>query len=114
MKGIQVLDRPASQSFYAVAGRLLFVETLDRDLAEQIERVFSGWQLTPLSSSERTPEIRIVFSRCETLPAAPGGLTQFEVASGGRCYVAEDEYYLTFEQSMLHLKAGSPVFVSVL
>jgi hypothetical protein len=35
------------------------------------------------------------------------------VASGGRCYVGEDEYYLKFEQSMLHLKAGSPVFVSV-
>src|SRR5262245_33300953 len=114
MNGIQVLDRPASQSFYAVAGRLLFIETLDRNLAPLIERLFAGWQLTPVPSPERYPDIKIVFSGCETVPAVPPGLSEFEVAAGGRCYTARDEYYLTFEQSLLHLKMGNPVLVSVL
>jgi len=42
MKGIQVLDRPASQSFYAVAGRLLFIQAFDRHLAGLIEQLFAG------------------------------------------------------------------------
>ena len=49
MEVIQVSDRPASQSFYAVAGRLLFVESLDLRLRNLIEQLFAGWQLTPVS-----------------------------------------------------------------
>lgn len=113
MKGIQVLDRPASQSFYAVAGRLLFIESFDRDLAILIERLFAGWQLTPVSFPERNPEIKISFSSCNQLPAVPDGLSEFEVAAGGRCYTAGAEYYLKFEQSLLHLRAGDPLLVSV-
>src|SRR5689334_8215869 len=111
MTGIQVLDRPASQSFYAVAGRLLFVETFDRHLAASIERLFSGWQLTPVSFLQRSPDVNIVFFRGETLPEIPSGLglSQFDVANGGRLYAAADSYYLKLENSLLHLEpvAGS-------
>ncbi|HEY2963286.1 MAG TPA: hypothetical protein VGJ37_12765 [Pyrinomonadaceae bacterium] len=113
MKGIQVLDRPASQSFYAVAGRLLFIESFDRDLAILIELLFARWQLTPVSFRERNPDIKISFSSCEELPAIPRGLSEFEVAAGGRCYTAGDEYYLSFQQSLLHLRTGNPLSVSV-
>lgn len=113
MKGIQVLDRPASQSFYAVAGRLLFVESHDRNLAPLIDRLFAGWQLTPVSSPERHPDIRISFTACEALPAVPSGLDQFEVAAGGRCYKDEGGYYLEFARSLLHLKSEDQVSVEV-
>lgn len=102
MNSIRVLDRPASQSFYAVAGRLLFVESFDLELATLIERLFAGWQLTPVSSPERNPDIKITFT-CGELPQIPAGLSEFEVAEGGRCFSAGDEYYLVFTNSLLHV-----------
>lgn len=104
MNGIRVLDRPASQSFYAVAGRLLFVQSFDLELATSIERLFAGWQLTPVTSPERNPDIKITFT-CGELPQVPAGLSEFEVAEGGRCYSATGEYYLLFANSMLHVEA---------
>jgi hypothetical protein len=106
MNGIWVLDRPASQGFYAVAGRLLFVQSLDRKLATLIERLFAGWQLTPVSSPDRNPDIKITFA-CGDLPQVPEGLYEFEVAEDGRCYSAGDEFYLVFTNSLLHLKGAN-------
>lgn len=105
MNGIQVLDRPASQSFYAVAGRLLFVQSFDLKLATLIEDLFAGWQLTRLSLPTRNHDIEITFSCGENLPQVPPGLNEFEVAEGGRCYSAGHEYYLQFAASLVHLTA---------
>ena len=111
MIGIQVLDRPASQAFYAVAGRLLFIETFDRGLVAVIERLFAGWQLAPVSSPERSPDVQIAFFECEDLPKIPSSLSlsQVDVAGGGRLYAAADFYYLVFENCLLHVepRAGS-------
>jgi len=113
MSVMQVLDRPASQSFYAVAGRLLFIESFDRELAPLIERLFAGWQLTPLASLARNPDIKITFTTGDRLPEVPAGLDQFEVAEGGRCYKAGDKYYLQFDNSLLELQGENPVLISV-
>jgi hypothetical protein len=119
MNVIQVLDRPASQSFYAVAGRLLFVESLDLQLATLIERLFTGWQLTPVSFPDRSPNINIVFFSGIDLPEIPSGLslTEFDVANGGRLYSASDFCYLKFENSLLHLEprpgSGAQVDVAI-
>ena len=105
MKGIQVLDRPASQSFYAVAGRLLFIQAFDRHLGGLIERLFAGWQLTPVSLPDRSPDVKIVFFEGSDLPEIPAlSLTQFDVAHGGRVYAAADFYYLKFKDSLLHFE----------
>jgi hypothetical protein len=106
MNGIQVLDRPASQSFYAVAGRLLFVQTFDLELATLIERLFAGWQLTPVSSPERSPDVNIVFFPGPNLPEIPSGLSlsEFDVADAGRLYSASNFCYLRFANSLLHLE----------
>lgn len=114
MKVIQVSDRPASQGFYAVAGRLLFIQSFDPQLATLIERLFAGWQLTPLASLERQPDIQIAFTTGDRLPEVPAGLDRFEVAEGGRCYTASDGFYLRFDNSSLKLEDGNPVRVSVL
>src|SRR5215216_3112213 len=95
----QVFDRPAPQGFYTVAGRFLFIETLDPRLARLIESLFAGWQLTPVASPGREAEIEIKFFCDEPGPTIPAGLDQFEVAEGGRCYTGADEYYLKFDNS---------------
>jgi hypothetical protein len=109
MNGIQVLDRPASQNFYAVAGRLLFVQYSDLRLATRIEQLFSGWQLTPVPNPDPHPDIKISFSISDDLPGVPGdlngGLNKFEVADGGRCYTFADGFFLVFENSFLCLEA---------
>ena len=64
MESIQVFDRPASQAFYSVAGRLLFIESPSLELRSLIVDLFAGWQLTPVSLPDRSPDIRISFS-CE-------------------------------------------------
>lgn len=103
MSVMQVLDRPASQSFHAVAGRLLFFQSLDPQLATLIEHLCAGWQLTPVSLPERSPDINITFTCSGSLPPAPAGLHEFEVAEGGRCYSAGHEFYLEFANSLLHV-----------
>lgn len=113
MSVIQVLDRPASQRFYAVAGRLLFVQSFDLKLATPIERLFAGWQLTPVSSPERSPDIKITFTSSESLPPVPAGLSEFEVAEGGRCFTTDNGYYLRFVSSQIELDHGNPVIISV-
>ena len=106
MKGIAVFDRPASQSFYAVAGRLLFVQSFDRHLAARIERLFGGWQLTLVSFPERNADVNIVFFCGKELPEIPSGpgVTQFDVANGGRLYTTTDFCYLTFANSLLRFE----------
>lgn len=106
MNGIKVLDRPASQSFYAVAGRLLFVQNSDPSLAARIEQLFSGWQLTPVSSPERSHDIKIGFFSGFDLPEIPSplSLTQFDIADSGRLYSGGDFFYLKFDNSLLHVE----------
>lgn len=106
MIGIQVLDRPASQSFYAVAGRFLFVQIFDRALVATIERLFAGWQLTPVSFLDRSPDVNVAFFSVSQLPEIPSSLsfTQFDVASDGRWYAAADFFYLRFENSLVRLE----------
>ena len=113
MKVIQVSDRPASQAFYSVAGRLLFVETLDLRLRSLIELLFGGWQLTPVSSPGRSPDIHIYFSCGEAPLELPRHLNQFEIAEGGRCYTDGADFYLVLRDSVVHLVSGTPVVVNV-
>ncbi len=109
----QVFDRPALRGFYTVAGRFLFVETLDPRLARLIESLFAGWQLTPVASTAREAEIKIRFF-CDALgQTIPAGLNWFEVAEGGRCYTDADAYYLEFDNSLMRLREGSAVQVDV-
>ena len=113
MEVIKVFDRPASQSFYAVAGRLLFITTFDLRLSAPVERLFAGWQLEPVSFSDRSPDIRIEFSCGDSAPQIPSNLDQFEIAEGGQCYTDRGDFYLTFDGSVIHLENGAPVRVRV-
>lgn len=112
MESIQVFDRPASQAFYSVAGRLLFIESLNLELRNLIVGLFAGWQLTPVSLPDRSPDIQISFS-CEALPQRiPRHLDTFEIADGGKCYIDETGLYLELGGPVVHLENGGTVSVS--
>ena len=113
MEVIQVPDRPASQRFYVVAGRLLFIESKDLRLAILIETLFAGWQLTPVAFPDRSPDIRIEFSCGESPPQIPPNFEQFEIADGGQCYAGGGEFYITAGDSLMHLENGALVCVRV-
>lgn len=111
MEVTQVLNRPASQ-FYAVAGRLLFVECFNSQLRSLIEPLFAGWQLTPVSPTD-SPDIRISFFCGDRQPDIPDHLNQFEIAGGGQCYTSGGELYLALDDALLHLRESEPVVVDV-
>ena len=113
MEVIPVPDGPAPQTFYSVAGRLLFVETLDLQLRNLIGLLFRGWQLTPVSFPDRSPDIHINFACDDTSLEIPQDLNQFEIAEGGRCYTDGADFYLALRNSLLHLVSGTPVTVNV-
>ena len=112
MEVIQVSDRPASQAFYSVAGRLLFVESFDLDLRKLIVDLFAGWQLTAVTSPDRSPDIQINFRCCQS-PEIPGNLNCFEIAEGGKCYTDDTGFYLALGDAVVRLVNGNPVTVDV-
>lgn len=113
MEVIQVFDRPAPRSFYTVAGRFLFIEAVDHRLAQLVQQLFAGWQLTPTSPPPRDAEIEIKFFGDEPGPQIPPTLSQFEIAEGGRCYTEANAYYLQFGNSLMRLRQDVPVRVDV-
>ena len=113
MEVFKVPDRPAPQSFYAVAGRLLFIESLEPQLRKLVVGLFAGWQLTPVSFPDHSPDIKIQFFCGDSLPQIPPNLNQFEIAEGGRCYTDRGDLYLVFDGALMHLVRGARVSVSV-
>jgi len=112
MQVTQVFDRPVSQAF-SVAGRFLFIESFNLQLRNSIELLFAGWQLTPVSLSDRSPDIRINFFCGDKQPNIPSNLNQFEIADGGQCYTGDGELYLALRGALIRLKETSPVAVDV-
>lgn len=113
MEVIQVFDRPAPPRFYAVAGRFLFVEAVDLRLAQLVQQLFAGWQLTPVSPLPREADIEIKFFANEPGPDIPPDLNRFDIAEGGRCYTDAGGYYLQFGNSLMRLRHHVPVRVDV-
>ena len=113
MEVIKVFDRPASRSFYTVAGRFLFVEAVDLRLARLVQQLFAGWQLAPISPPPRAADIEIKVFGEGPGPEIPLHLDQFEIAEGGRCYTVANGYYLHFGNSLMRLHQDTPVRVDV-
>ena len=108
----KVFDRPASQAFYSVAGRLLFIESFNPELRNLIVDLFAGWQLTPVALPDRPAEIQINFACGEAPLSIPRDLEQFEIADGGKCYTGGTVLYLELGGAVVHLENGSLVSVS--
>ena len=113
MEVIQVFDRPASQAFYSIAGRLLFTECDNPELRKLIVDLFTGWQLTPVSVPGRTPDIQIDFSCGKVSQDILHDLDQFEIAEGGKCYTDASGLYLELGEAVVQLVNVSSVTVNV-
>jgi Serine kinase of the HPr protein, regulates carbohydrate metabolism len=107
MEVIKVFDRPACRRFYKVAGRLLFIESVDLRLGNLIEPLFAGWQLEPVALPDRSPDIRIQFFCGDALPEIPANLNRFEIADGGQCYTDGADYYLALGKALVRVQTGS-------
>lgn len=101
------------QSFYEIAGRLLSVESRDPRLGNLIETLFAGWQLTPISFPDCSPDIRLRFCCGDSPPQIPRHFNQFEIAEGGRCYTAGGDFYLALGNSLIQLQQADAVEVRI-
>ncbi len=114
MEVIQVFDRPASQGFYSVAGRLLFTGCDNPELRKLIVDLFTGWQLTPVTLPDRSPDIQINFSCSEVSSrSVTRDVDQFEIAEGGKCYTSARGLYLELGGAVVQLVNGVSVTVNV-
>jgi hypothetical protein len=75
--------------------------------------LFAGWQLTPVSLPDKSPDIRISFFHGDQQPDIPDNLNQFEIARGGQCFTGSGELYLELQGSLVHLREIQPVAVDV-
>lgn len=73
----------------------------------------AGWQLTPVSYPESSPQVQIKFICGNDLPVVPPGLDQFEIAEGGQCHTDGADLFLLLGGSVVHLEGGAPIVVSV-
>ena len=113
MEVIEVFDRPASRSFYTVAGRFVFIDAVDLRLAQLVQKLFAGWQLTRISPPPRDAEVEIKFFADETGPEISSNLNWFDIADCGRCYTEADGYCLQFGNSLMRLRHNVPVQIDV-
>lgn len=111
MEVIQVSERPRYLRSYSIARRSLLTECLDPGFGQLIERLFARWQLTPVSSQERTADIHANFACADSLPEIPHGLTCFEIADGGQCFTDGVDLYVVLRNCLLQLKHGVPLSI---
>ena len=113
MEVFHALNRPAYQSFYEVAGRLLFVEASDSRLAPLLDQLFAGWLLTPVQPTTQIPDIKLSFHVETDLPTLPLSGERFDIADGGKCYTVEGGFYLALNSCLIRLRDTSPVDVTL-
>lgn len=103
--------RPTLQSFYAVAGRFICVETSAAWASELFERHFSGWHFKR-SGATRAPSASIRVYE-DAPPSLPPGLDSFELAGGGRCHTDGHTYHLAYQDSLVSVGRAAPNVVEV-
>lgn len=99
--------RPALADFYAVAGRFVCVEALDRESAELFRRHFSGWHFARLEGAAVRPPDATVRVNAGPPPQPPGGLDSFETAEGGLCRTDGRTYFFESNGSAVRVAGGA-------
>ncbi len=108
-------DRPASESFYTVAGRSLCVSAADERAARLFAQHFAGWHFSPLEEPHgRKPDAVIsVRAGREPQPQVPAAFDSFEVAEGGRCHTDGRTYFFEVYGSLVRVNGLEPPLVEV-
>lgn len=93
--------RPALTFLYAIAGRVVSIETADQWSANLVSRYLRDFYLTLLPSTPNSkPDFTIKLFLPSLRPAIPEGLGSFDVAFG-QCHTDGGRYYLTIEDSLI-------------
>ena len=108
-------SRPALRKFYAVAGRVLFIEALDEWSAAAVERYFRDWYLEPAPpAGEAAPDATVRVRRGGPVPPLPANLDTFPLGEGWRGHTDGRAYHLDIEGSRVSFGGGpSPGLVEV-
>jgi hypothetical protein len=99
-----VFTRPATESFYLVAGRTVLIKTYDDWISQAIAKTIDGWFLTP-SSQKLEADLTLKFRSGVTSRLMPDGLTRFSIP-GGVCATDNEEFYVEFGKSLIVFGPG--------
>lgn len=104
----QYLDRPAVANVYAIAGRLICVESHDEESADLFRHYFSGWHVSPVKErKDHQPGVTIVV-RTSAPPTAPADVQSFDVAEGGVCRTDKSTYFFENHGSVVSAGRDNP------
>src|SRR5262245_16400205 len=103
---------PMHQTIYRVAGKSIRVEAQDHWAEEVIQRLFSGWYLTPVQELDegRTAPVIVIRSNARP-PHIPRDWQKFEIAGGGVCRTNGNTSYIEVEGSIIAI--GAPGYATV-
>ncbi len=106
---VSVDPRPALQTFYEVAGRVLLVQAETDTLALAVSKLFSGWFVDLLEiDGERAADAVITMrSGTSTIRPAPLLAPAFELAQDGMCYTDGTNFQLEFDGSRVSFSGTS-------
>jgi len=108
---LETSARPATVSFYAVAGRSICVEADEAWAAKLFDLHFSGWHFKR-SEANANPSASIrVFDTPP--PELPRGLESFELTPGGRCHTDGLTYHLAYDDSLVSVGCGAASSIKV-
>jgi hypothetical protein len=109
-----VFTRPATESFYLVAGRNVLVQAFDDWSRQAVAQTFAGWFITP-NPGQPPPTVDLVLRvHCGvTPPAVPPALNKFSIAHGGTCSADNETFYVEFEKSLVVFGPASDVQVDL-
>jgi hypothetical protein len=88
-------------SHYNIAGRLLRVHTLGDWETQWVAGFLSGFHLEQEFAPTDQPSITLAVKRAP-LPDVPSGLQSFAI-NRGHCYTDESQYFLTVDESLVHI-----------
>lgn len=113
MEGALDFDRPAFHKSYAIAGRLLVVESRVEPLSILIDQLFAGWLLTPVRQIGQPVDLKITFYCDVPAPRIPNNLSHFEIGHAGRCYTNGEGFYVDLCNCRLRISKAESVSVDI-
>ena len=108
---VQSLNLPGLISHYNIAGRLLRVHTLADWETQWVTSFLRGFHLVPTDVANVQPAITLTVKRA-ALPPIPLQLESFAI-NRGDCFTDGTEYFLTVDESLIHIAAPQRRLVEV-
>ena len=106
-------ERPAFANVYAIAGRLICVESPDKESSDLFRHYFTGWHMSPVQERKDPHPNATIVVRNSTAPTAPTHVQSFDVAEGGVCRTDNSIYFFENHGSVVTADGDNPARVDV-